>query len=638
MPTNSQSLIPNPPARRERDIKRLARNLTQAFAPAGRVLRRTARDPIGAIITALEPPSPKGLRATALLAGEMLPGAGIFDSGQYGRKSAEALKKGDYGISLAEMLTGMGMAATEYPLLKGAKPAIKKAGQWMTDMLRNLSPQQTGELNALVEAGHTTAGALQKIAEQGMEADLTRRQLLRLGGDASKAAAVATHTPRMPEIITSNYPEASARRIVEAVRPILQKASRQDESAFSQDFNKYIGHVYDDWNVSDAEYAIKNSMIDPNYDTKMDNYLINKLRTKEEISEAKQLLEDIPDHLNQMEYFINDGRPKELWRTYMADTDEMPDFSVSRHWKEDGDRVVQDADYKKLSSVYDEGAEGLTDEVSEMGYEAAQDYIEEYEDLANYLGSDEMLQEIAEENAAKYLDVDDAKLLQAPTKKVEVNNALEVDEAKQLLDQGYTISGFDKTVDDWDNHVGAANDLSDYTHFAIDRHQVAAGPKVIVDNTRQPSNANFTAEDRSLVKSLMPDRVPEEVLAQGKPKKISMMEAFGSQEMNDIADIGIKLQEKPGYLSEITTGMSSSQIPDVEKAIGYKLNSYNLADVVKKPDFVAADEIYPQGELIKSALKNDNQMFILWDPETKARYLVDRTGASSYIRNWTKID
>jgi len=288
--------------------------------------------------------------------------------------------------------------------------------------------------------------------------------------------------------------------------------------------------------------------------------------------------------------------------------------------------------------VYDEGAEGLTDEVSEMGYEAAQDYIEEYEDLANYLGSDEMLQEIAEENAAKYLDVDDAKLLQAPTKKVEVNNALEVDEAKQLLDQGYTISGFDKTVDDWDNHVGAANDLSDYTHFAIDRHQVAAGPKVIVDNTRQPSNANFTAEDRSLVKSLMPDRVPEEVLAQGKPKKISMMEAFGSQEMNDIADIGIKLQEKPGYLSEITTGMSSSQIPDVEKAIGYKLNSYNLADVVKKPDFVAADEIYPQGELIKSALKNDDQMFILWDPETKARYLVDRTGASSYIRNWTKID
>jgi len=563
MPTNSQSLIPNPPARRERDIKRLARNLTQAFAPAGRVLRRTARDPIGAIITALEPPSPKGLRATALLAGEMLPGAGIFDSGQYGRKSAEALKKGDYGISLAEMLTGMGMAATEYPLLKGAKPAIKKAGQWMTDMLRNLSPQQTGELNALVEAGHTTAGALQKIAEQGMEADLTRRQLLRLGGDASKAATVATHTPRMPEIITSNYPEVSARRIVDATRPILKKAEPiyqpygiESTSKFSDDLHSYALEMRDDYKI-------------PNFEQRIDEHLLKTLRTKAELDEARAVLSAVPDHSYSASAMVADGRPKELWRSGLGEYETMPDLSRPKFMRDD--TVLSDDQLRNLSRTYDEWIDEKVDRLEDMAHEFAEDNMS-IEEHAKFFEGDVAPEWLLEQPAA----VQDLLASQQPFK-----NEWMLDDIAQDLPQPTQ------------ELVAQGKDFN-------------PAPKLIADSP--------------------------------VPQKTSMMEEFGSQEMNDIADIGIKLQEKPGYLSEITTGMSSSQIPDVEKAIGYKLNSYNLADVVKKHGKKTPTSSYATRHFVADALKNDDQMFILWDPETKARYLVDRTGASSYIRNWTKID
>jgi len=116
-------------------------------------------------------------------------------------------------------------------------------------------------------------------------------------------------------------------------------------------------------------------------------------------------------------------------------------------------------------------------------------------------------------------------------------------------------------------------------------------------------------------------------------KPVSLKKAFGSAELNAAEKAGAKFTEKPSYLSDIKVGLSNKDVVKIENEIGYKLNSYKLSDVVEK----YKGKVYPQGDLNIGALKNDDQMFILWDPPTNSRYLVDRSGATSYIRNWAKI-
>ena len=176
-------------------------------------------------------------------------------------------------------------------------------------------------------------------------------------------------------------------------------------------------------------------------------------------------------------------------------------------------------------------------------------------------------------------------------------------------------------------------------------------PKLAVDNTRTSANANLSPDDQRLVDKARKMRVfdhdgnpvesnglknmtDEQIRDAMQP--VSLKSVFGSQEMNDL-DGFVNFKEKPSYLQDIdnmTPEITAKDIPAVEQAIGYKLNTYRIGDVIKRSK---SGEIYPQGDLIHDALKNDDQTFILWDPDSGNRYLVDRTGAQSYIRMWTKI-
>jgi len=117
----------------------------------------------------------------------------------------------------------------------------------------------------------------------------------------------------------------------------------------------------------------------------------------------------------------------------------------------------------------------------------------------------------------------------------------------------------------------------------------------------------------------------------------SLRETFGSFEMNTLYDLGHTMHEKPDYFSDIKDTIGSRDIKEIEEAVGYKLNSYNIDDVLSPSVFKGQLIKHPQNDLKPEALKYNDQMFILWDPKTKDRYLVDRTGAKKYIRHWTKI-
>jgi hypothetical protein len=106
---------------------------SKAFAPAGRVISRTARDPLGAVMEGLRPPTWEGIKKSGRLAMELLPGAGMVDSGKLGGQSYESFKKGDYTNAALQQLLGAAMLATEIPMLKGAKPTIRSVANQLTD-------------------------------------------------------------------------------------------------------------------------------------------------------------------------------------------------------------------------------------------------------------------------------------------------------------------------------------------------------------------------------------------------------------------------------------------------------------------------------------------------------------------------
>lgn len=145
-----------------------------------------------------------------------------------------------------------------------------------------------------------------------------------------------------------------------------------------------------------------------------------------------------------------------------------------------------------------------------------------------------------------------------------------------------------------------------------------------------------------------------------EPKtKIPLHKAFGSPEYADLVDAGVRFVEKPSSFSYIDKGgpdrdrrVSSRDLKNVEEKIGRKLQSYNAYDVLKiqLPHYdhplVDADFSKTKGE----------ETFILWFPPNpeidnwfkkrlqsfpsitpNSRYLVNKTGASKYIRMWVAL-
>jgi hypothetical protein len=115
-------------------------------------------------------------------------------------------------------------------------------------------------------------------------------------------------------------------------------------------------------------------------------------------------------------------------------------------------------------------------------------------------------------------------------------------------------------------------------------------------------------------------------------KKMSLTQAFGSSLLNVMSDLNIKIIEKPSYFENIRkqTSINELQLKKIEKALGYKLKSFNADEIFKK----GANDLkntYPQQDA-----KHPKESFIV-KFQSGNNYLADTTGASSYIRNWAYI-
>lgn len=122
-------------------------------------------------------------------------------------------------------------------------------------------------------------------------------------------------------------------------------------------------------------------------------------------------------------------------------------------------------------------------------------------------------------------------------------------------------------------------------------------------------------------------------------KKISMMQAFGSHELNIAHDIGIKLIEKPHDWDEIEDKQYSEKdwvkLNAEMKKFGYKLKEYSFDEIynVKVDDGIAQ---MPRSPHVSVKKMPEEHMFFITTPGLT--FLCDRTGAESYIRFWCAFD
>jgi hypothetical protein len=122
-------------------------------------------------------------------------------------------------------------------------------------------------------------------------------------------------------------------------------------------------------------------------------------------------------------------------------------------------------------------------------------------------------------------------------------------------------------------------------------------------------------------------------------KPISMLQAFGSKHLAAAENMGIKLAEKPDYWDDFEeygfaakNNFNEIKLKKLEKAIG-KLKTYRGVDIYGKTTF--GDK--PRGPQARTIFMPPENMFIVkFDDGT--RYVADKTGAMTYIRNWQKIN
>jgi hypothetical protein len=111
----------------------------------------------------------------------------------------------------------------------------------------------------------------------------------------------------------------------------------------------------------------------------------------------------------------------------------------------------------------------------------------------------------------------------------------------------------------------------------------------------------------------------------------SVMQATGSDEINALSGLNKKMCEKPGYWSELSDDdctIDEVAVKRLEKALKKTLPVYTGHDVYGP----AGRPKNPQAEV--RTMPSEMMFIIDIDGD---RYLVDRTGANSYIRSWLRI-
>lgn len=175
--------------------------------------------------------------------------------------------------------------------------------------------------------------------------------------------------------------------------------------------------------------------------------------------------------------------------------------------------------------------------------------------------------------------------------------------------------------------------------YGITLGRLASGPVVVYkDTVYVPTDVIKDLAEGEVVQAKFgkekkrADR--EALLAKGTP--MTMMQAFGSEEMNILHKVGIKLTEKPSYWEDFEEdgfaakdNIHELKLKKAEKALGGKFRVYKGTDIYGPVD-------KPKGPLatMKSGVR-PNMFIIEFDDGSK--YLVDVTQASTYIRMWQKI-
>lgn len=114
-------------------------------------------------------------------------------------------------------------------------------------------------------------------------------------------------------------------------------------------------------------------------------------------------------------------------------------------------------------------------------------------------------------------------------------------------------------------------------------------------------------------------------------EKISLLKAFGSDEINILHDAGIHFVEKPDYWEDLDKKpISEPTLKKAEKELakhGVALKTYTSVQIWGRD---------PKGPTSKFVNQPEETCFIV-KLKNGQRYLVDRTGANTYIRMWVKI-
>lgn len=170
-----------------------------------------------------------------------------------------------------------------------------------------------------------------------------------------------------------------------------------------------------------------------------------------------------------------------------------------------------------------------------------------------------------------------------------------------------------------------------YDRFELD------GKKIIGikgDKKTVVSNVSDVALGRELVKTYNNGGKSDSGI-----KQVSMLQAFGSPELNALHDVGIKLTEKPSYWEDFEgdgyaakNNIHQLALKKAERAAG-KFKVYKGADLFDAKN--GSDK--PRGPLVKPSFMPTENMFIVHFAFDDSRYLCDTTGANTYIRNWQKI-
>lgn len=122
-----------------------------------------------------------------------------------------------------------------------------------------------------------------------------------------------------------------------------------------------------------------------------------------------------------------------------------------------------------------------------------------------------------------------------------------------------------------------------------------------------------------------------------KAKPISLLAAFGGEELQVLHDMGLKTLEKPGYWSELaepdTYGYRPWKELDIrraEKTLGKKFPRVKASEIF-------GSDTKPKGPL-KNFVKKPSWDHGIVEFDDGDSYFIDTTQASSYARMWAKVE